>query len=176
MLSVWMIPVFAYCIWVGKLFAKRCKGHWVTFLFFPTAFLIAALFSLLLGGGVLCWPSYLMSLWIGCVAGLLITNPVSIKIDMLRQTISAPGSRLMLVCLVTLCISKCTFDWLYVSMPEYIAQLKIMSFGIKGVMTGLLYGQALSFCYRLWIPNKCFSTETVLPRHVLFCGLKMVPT
>lgn len=170
--SVWMIPVFAYCLWVGKIFAKRCKGHWTTFLFFPTVFMITAFFSLLVTGGLLCWSFYLICLWSGCAAGLLITNPVPIKVDVVRQTVAAPGSWLVLICLVTLCISKCTFDWLYVSMPAHTAQFKVISFSIKGVMTGLLYGQALSFWYRLLIANTCSSAELVRNRLAFFCGLE----
>jgi hypothetical protein len=174
MLSVWMLPVFAYCIWVGRIFAKRYKAHWLTFLFFPTTFMIVAFFSLLIHGGLLCWSIYLISLWSGCIAGLLITNPVPVKIDLVRQTLSAPGSWLLLVCLLTLWVSKCSFDWLSVSMPERILQWKLISFAIKGAMTGLLYGQALSFWYRFYVANTCSADELVSVRFTRFYGLERV--
>lgn len=174
MLSVWMVPVFAYCIWVGRVFAKRYRAHWLTFLFFPTAFMMAAFFSLLICGSPLCWSAYLISLWSGCFLGLLITNSAPIKIDLIRQTVSAPGSWLLLVCLLTLCVSKCGFDWLNVSMPECILLWKLISFSIKGVMTGLLYGQAFSFWYRFSIANDCSTDELVPVRFTRFYGLKRV--
>ena len=173
MLSVWMIPVFAYCLWVGKHFSENYKGHWATFLFFPTVFIVTAFFALM-GCHAMCWSAYLTSLWIGCMIGLLITNPVPIKIDLVRQMISAPGSWLMLICLIILCVSKCIFDFLSVSMPAHILQLQIISFAIKGTVTGLLYGQALSFWYRLSIVDSCSSSELVCGRFAFFCGLKRV--
>lgn len=176
MFSVWMIPVFAYCIWVGKHFSKRNKGHWITFLFFPTAFMIAAIFSLLAKSHAGCFMSYLMSLCIGCMIGLLITNLIPIRIDLMRQAISAPGSWLLLFCLMTLCISKCVFDWFSVSMPAYMPQVMLISFAIKGAMTGLLYGQALSFFYRFSIADACPPTELIHGRFAFFCGLKKVPS
>lgn len=174
MLSIWMVPVFAYCIWVGRIFTKRCTAHWMTFLFFPTLFMIVAFVSLLVQNNGLSWYSYLICLWSGCVVGLLITNPVPIKIDLMRQTVSAPGSRLLLVCLMTLCVSRCAFDWLYVSMPEYLSQLKLLNFCIKGTMTGVLYGQALSFWYRLSLADKYSADQLMYRRFFHFYGLQMV--
>lgn len=176
MFSVWMVPVFAYCVWVGKHFSKRCTGHWSTFLFFPTVFMVTAFFALSVGSHAMVWVVYLLNLWIGCMLGLLITNSVPIKIDLIRQTISAPGSWLLLFCLMVLCVSKCTFDWLSISMPGYILQLKVVSFGTKGAVTGLLYGQALSFWYRFSIADACSPAELVRGRFAFFCGMKKVPS
>ena len=173
MFSVWMIPVFAYCIWVGKHFYKHNKGHWITFLFFPTAFMIAAIFALLIKSPGY-WMPYLMSLCSGCIVGLLIANSMPIKIDLVRQMIFAPGSWLLLFCLITLCISKCAFDWFSVSMPGYMSQMTVISFAIKGAVTGLLYGQAVSFLYRFSIADACSSTELLHGRFAFFCGLKQV--
>ena len=169
-----MIPAFAYCVWLGRHFSKRRKAHWMTFLFFPMVFLVVALFSLIVHGGSLCWNAYLMGLWIGCLVGLLVTNPVPIKIDLVRQRISAPGSWLMMFCLMILYISKCGFDWLVVSMPEHIFELKLMSFGIKGAMTGALFGQALSFWYRFLVADNCSLNKLTNERFARFCGLQRV--
>lgn len=174
MLSVWMVPVFVYCIWIGKHFSRRCKGHWSTFLFFPTVFMITAFFALLTGSHSMCWFFYLVGLWVGCIIGLIMTNLVPIEVDLVRQAIAAPGSWLLLFCLMVLCISKCAFDWLSISMPGFILQLKIISFGIKGVVTGLLYGQALSFWYRFSIADACSPSELVRGRFAFFCGMKKV--
>lgn len=136
--------------------------------------MIAAFFSLLIYGGPLCWSAYLISLWSGCFLGLLITNPTPIKIDLVRQTVSAPGSWLLLVCLLTLCVSKCCFDWISMLMPERILQWKLISFAIKGAMTSLLYGQALSFWYRFFIANACSADELVHGRFTRLYGLERV--
>jgi hypothetical protein len=152
---------------------KRFKGHLATFLFFPTAFLFTALVSLLINCSAVCWFSYLIGLWSGCLVGLLITNPVPIKIDVLRAQISLPGSRLYLICLMILCVSKCIFDWFYVSVPEHILLLRIVSFVIKGTITGLLYGQVLSFWYRFSIAGR-FSSDELSGRFVRFYGLQRV--
>lgn len=174
MFSIWMIPVFAYCIWVGKYFAKRNKGHWTTFLFFPTAFMIAAFFALLTKSHVGCFIPYLVSLWVGCLVGVLITNSMPIKIDLVRQMIFAKGSWLLFFCLMVLCVSKCAFDWLSVSMPGYMPQMMLISFAIKGAMTGMLYGQGLSFLHRFLIAEACSPAELVHGRFAFFCGLKKV--
>lgn len=174
MFSIWMIPVFAYCIWVGKHFAKRNKGHWITFLFFPTAFMVTAFFALLTKSYTGCFVPYLMSLCSGCMVGLLITNSMPIKIDLVRQMIFAPGSWLLFFCLMTLCISKCVFYWLSVSMPGYMPQIMLISFAIKGAMTGLLYGQGLSFLHRFLIAKAYSPAELVRGRFAFFCGLKKV--
>lgn len=112
-----------------------------------------AFFALLTGSHAGCFIPYLMSLWMGCLVGLLITNPAPIRIDLAHQTISAPRSWLFLFCLMTLCVSKCVFDWFSISMPMYMPQVTLISFIIKGAMTGLLYGQALSFLYRFSIAD-----------------------
>lgn len=175
MFSIWMILVFAYCIWVGRYFAKKNKGHWITFLFFPTAFMIVAFFALLTKSYTGCFVPYLVSLWSGCLVGLLITNPMPIKIDLVRRMIVAPGSWLLFFCLMVLCISKCAFDGLSVSMPAYVPQLTLISFAIKGAMTGLLYGQALSFWYRFSVADTVSVAELIRGRFVFFCGLKQLP-
>ena len=166
--------MFAYCIWVGKHFSKRNKGHWTTFLFFPISFMIAAIFALFTKPCAGCFFPYLMSLGMGCLVGLLITNSAPIRIDLVHQTISAPGSWLLLFCLMTLCVSKCAFDWFRVSMLMYVPQVTLISFIIKGAMTGLLYGQALSFLYRFSIADACSPAELVHGRFAFFCGLKQV--
>lgn len=175
MFSVWMIPVFIYCIFVGKIFSKRNRGHWLTFLFFPTVFMMAAFFSLLLKGNASQLLTYSICLFSGFLIGLWITNPVPIRIDLIRQTISVPGSWLLFGCFMTLCVSKCAFDWCSVTMPAHILQIQNVSFGIKGLMTGLLFGQALSFCYRFWLTDRCPAKDLIHGRFAFFEGLKKMP-
>ena len=174
MFSFGMIPVFAYCIWVGRRFSKRCSGHWMSFFFLPVVFLMTALIALSLLGNVVCFLYYLLTLWTGCLIGLLITNRVAVKVDTALQKVVAPGSWLLLVCLMTLCVSKCTFDVLNMLMPEKFLQLSIISFVIKGLMTGLLWGQALSFWYRFWVANACPPMELNRGRFAFFSRLEPV--
>lgn len=174
LLSLWMVPVFAYCIWVGKRFGRRCVGHWLVFFFLPVLFSLAAFFALLFLHNTLCWMYYFMSLWIGCIIGLLVTNPVPVKVDTVSQQISAPGSFLLLSCLMVLCFLKCALDYFNVSMPGYSLQLSQIGFSIKGCVTGLLYGQALSFRYRFSIADACPPKELVRGRFAFFKGLKRV--
>ena len=171
MISIWILPVFAYCVWLGRRFTKRCAGHWLSFFFLPALFFTTALCSLLFLHNITCLLYYLLNLWIGCLIGLLITNRTPIKIDIILQSIAAPGSSLLFICLMTLCISKCIFDVLNVSLPHQIFQLKIISFAIKGLVTGLLCGQALSFWYRFSVANKYSTTELVKGRFAFFSGL-----
>jgi hypothetical protein len=173
MFSFWMLLVFAYCIWIGKIFAKRCEGHWLTFWFLPTALMFTTFFSLLIKENIGYGGPYLMSVLTGCIVGLLITNPVSVKIDLVRQNISAPGSWLVFIGLMVLCISKVVFEWLNVSMPKQAIEFKIVSFLINGGATGLLYGQALSFYYRYLMAEHRSKKELKPSRFAHFCGLEM---
>ena len=174
MLSFWMVPVFAYCLWVGKRFLKRCSGHWLSFFFLPVVFLMTALIALSLLENVSCLLFYLLGLWIGCLKGLVTTNSVTVKVDTVLQKIVAPGSWFLLSCLMILCVSKCTFDVLNTLMPERFLQLNIISFTIKGLITGLLFGQALSFWYRFWVANTSSSIELSCGRFAFFFRLEPV--
>jgi len=174
MLSVWLVPVFAYCLWIGKRFAKRNSGHWLSFFFLPVAFLMIALIAFSWSKDLNCLLYYLLSLWTGCLIGVLITNCTVIKVDTVLQKIIAPGSWLLLVCLMVLFFSKCTFDVLAVLTPERVTQLNIISFTIKGLMTGLLFGQALSFGYRFWIADTCSPAELTRGRFAFFFRLESV--
>ena len=169
-----MIPVFVYCIWIGKRFAKRSVGHWLSFFFFPVLFSIAALFVLLLLQNSLCWVYYLISLLSGSLVGLFITNRLSIKVDTVSQQISAHGSWLIMFCLLTLCVWKCAFDILKIMLPLYSTHLSLIGFVVKGSITGLLYGQALSFWYRFSIAEKCSPLELSRGRFAFFRGLTRV--
>lgn len=166
--------MFVYCVWVGRKFTKRCAGHWAVFFFFPTAFLIVAFFSLLISEspyGLI----YSMSLWTGCLVGLIATNRVPIKIDVACQTIYAPGSSHLLIGLLLLCVSRCGINFFITSMPEYAWQFQNISWILKGAVTGMLFGQAISFFYRFSTAAKsCKDSELLSERFVFFVGLKKV--
>jgi hypothetical protein len=142
-------------------------------LFFPTTFLLVALFSFLLREPTY-WLIYSMSLVGGCVIGLFATNRVPIKIDVACQKIFAPGSWQLLGCLLVLCIAKCGTDFFVVSMPAYAFQFKSISWLVKGAVTGMLYGQAISFFYRFLIAASCDTSELIRGRFAFFVGLEKV--
>jgi len=168
-----MVLVFIYCVWVGRRFAHRRTGHWLTFFFFPVLFSVVAIFSLLLStkANVL---GYCTSLWGGFSLGLFMTNRVLIKIDVACQTISAPGSWSLMVCLMALFLSKCVVDFWVVLTPEYAVYFKKISWIVKGIVTGILYGQAVSFWYRFSIAASSDVSELTRERFIFFSGLKKI--
>jgi len=99
---------------------------------------------------------------------------MTIKVDILSQRIIVPGSKMMLTCLMALFIQKLLFDWFNVSTLAYSLQLYIICFVVKGVVTGLLFGQALSFWYRILMVDQWTPEGWTQNRFAFFCGLEPV--
>ncbi len=168
-----MIPVFFYCIWFGKQFLDGTNWQWSMFFFLPTLFLLVALYVFALGNIPGLWKPYLVTLWLGLCIGLFWANRLRVKVDLLQERVLAPKSWFVMICLLSLCITRCAFDVLMSVYPEYANHHYTCSFAIKGWITGLLYGQALSFLYRFIVAKYCKSDE-MKSRFVLFYGLSRV--